>query len=183
MTGAAVVERHVGVVVQNVGSAATIAEVFETGLPLVERIVTVTGRGVRRPANLIVPVGMKVRDLVAACGGFTDDAREIVFGGPMMGLAQASLDTPVLKGTTGVVVLSEREMLEGLERLATLAADVKRVANEHMNPAKLVYVFVGHLPAIKGGDGKSEVKIEDFGPVQDLPLPDPLTLERPEPEK
>jgi len=100
---------HVGVVVQNVGSAATIAEVFETGLPLVERIVTVTGRGVRRPANLIVPVGMKVRDLLDACGGLTDDARELIFGGPMMGLAQSNLDSPVLKGTTGVVVLSERE--------------------------------------------------------------------------
>jgi electron transport complex protein RnfC len=100
---------HVGVVVQNVASAATIAEVFETGLPLVERIVTVTGGGVRRPSNLIVPVGTKIRDLVAACGGFTDDAREVVFGGPMMGLAQANLDTPVLKGTSGVVVLSEAE--------------------------------------------------------------------------
>jgi electron transport complex protein RnfC len=100
---------HVGVIVQNVASAATIAEVFETGLPLVERIVTVTGGGVRRPSNLIVPVGMKLRDLVDACGGFADDAREIVFGGPMMGQAQANLDTPVCKGTTGVVVLGARE--------------------------------------------------------------------------
>jgi electron transport complex protein RnfC len=101
---------HVGVVVQNVASAATIAEVFETGLPLVERIVTVTGRGVRRPANLIVPVGTRIRDLVAACGGMTEDAREIVFGGPMMGIAQANLDTPLLKGTSGVVVLSEADV-------------------------------------------------------------------------
>ena len=100
---------HAGVVVQNVASAATIAEVFQTGLPLVERIVTVTGRGVRRPANLIVPVGTKLRDLLAACGGLTPDAREIVFGGPMMGSAQPDLDTPVLKGTTGVVVLTARE--------------------------------------------------------------------------
>jgi electron transport complex protein RnfC len=100
---------HVGVVVQNVASAATIAEVFETGLPLVERIVTVTGRGIRRPSNLIVPVGMKLRDLVDACGGLTDDAREVVFGGPMMGAAQAHLDTPLVKGTSGVVVLAAPE--------------------------------------------------------------------------
>lgn len=100
---------HVGVIVQNVASAATIAEVFETGLPLVERIVTVTGHGVRRPSNLIVPVGMKIRDLIEACGGFTGDAREIVFGGPMMGSAQADPDTPVLKGTTGVIVLTGAE--------------------------------------------------------------------------
>ncbi len=97
---------HVGVVVQNAAAVATIGEVFETGLPLVERIVTISGRGVRRPANLIVPVGTKLRDVLAACGGLTDDAREIVFGGPMMGAAQASLDAPILKGTTGVVVLT-----------------------------------------------------------------------------
>jgi electron transport complex protein RnfC len=100
---------HVGVVVQNVGSAATIAEVFETGLPLVERIVTVTGRGVKQPGNLIVPVGTKVRELIDFCGGMTEDAHEVVFGGPMMGAPQANLDVPVVKGTTGVVVLSKDE--------------------------------------------------------------------------
>jgi len=100
---------HVGVVVQNVGSGAAIAEVFETGLPLIERIVTVSGRGIKRPSNLIVPVGTKVRDLIAACEGLTKDAHEIVFGGPMMGAPQASLDVPILKGTTGVIVLSRDE--------------------------------------------------------------------------
>jgi electron transport complex protein RnfC len=100
---------HVGVLVQNAASVATIAEVFETGLPLVERIVTVTGRGIRHPSNLIVPVGTTLGELLEACGGLTEDAREIVFGGPMMGASQANLDTPLTKGTTGVVVLSEAE--------------------------------------------------------------------------
>lgn len=101
---------HVGVVVQNVASVATIAEVFETGLPLIERIVTVTGYGVRQPSNLIVPVGTRLRDLLDACGGVTPEAREIVFGGPMMGLSQSTLDVPITKGTTGVVVLAEAEV-------------------------------------------------------------------------
>ena len=101
---------HVGAVVHNVASIATIAEVFETGLPLVERIVTVTGRGVRRPSNVIVPVGTRVGELIASCGGMTADAREIVFGGPMMGQAQASFDTPLTKGTTGVIVLTAAEV-------------------------------------------------------------------------
>ena len=100
----------VGVVVQNVGSVATLAEVFETGLPLIERIVTVTGPGVREAGNWIVPVGTKLRDLFAGSGGLTDDADEIIFGGPMMGGAVASLDTPVLKGTSGVLVLSKGEV-------------------------------------------------------------------------
>src|SRR6476619_7671628 len=99
----------VGVVVQNVGPVSAIAEVFETGLPLIERIVTVTGHGLRKPANLIVPVGTKLRDLLAFCDGVTPDASEVVIGGPMMGQAQANLDAPVLKGTTGVVVLEKYE--------------------------------------------------------------------------
>jgi electron transport complex protein RnfC len=100
----------VGVVVQNVGSVAAIAEVFETGLPLIERIVTVSGHGLHRPANLIVPVGTKLRDLLSWCDGVTPDAAEVIFGGPMMGLAQADLDVPIIKGTTGVVVLVRREI-------------------------------------------------------------------------
>jgi electron transport complex protein RnfC len=107
---------HVGVVVQNVGSIAAIAEVFETGAPLVERIVTVTGPGVVRPSNLVVPVGTPIRDALEFCGGFTDDAREVVFGGPMMGASQPDLDAPILKGTSGVVVLTEGQVEPGLVR-------------------------------------------------------------------
>ncbi len=99
-----------GVLVQNVASAATVAEVFETGMPLVERIVTVTGRGIAKPGNYLVPVGTRLSDLLAFCGGLTEDAREIVFGGPMMGVAQGRTDVPVLKGTTGIVVLTSAEV-------------------------------------------------------------------------
>jgi electron transport complex protein RnfC len=99
----------VGVLVQNVGSVAALAEVFETGMPLIERIVTVSGHGIREPGNFIVPVGTRLADLLAHCGGFTDDAAEVVVGGPMMGIAQASLEAPVTKGTTGVVVLARHE--------------------------------------------------------------------------
>ena len=100
---------HVGAVVQNVGSIAAIAEVFETGYPLIERIVTVTGPGIRKPQNLIVPVGTMVKDVIDFCGGLKDDATEVIFGGPMMGMPQPDLDVPILKGTSGVVVLTESE--------------------------------------------------------------------------
>jgi Na+-translocating ferredoxin:NAD+ oxidoreductase subunit C len=100
---------HVGAIVQNVGSIACIAEIFETGLPLIERVVTVSGPGVRRPGNLIVPVGSRLRDVLEFCGGLTPDAVEIVFGGPMMGAGIADLDTPVLKSTSGIVALTGAE--------------------------------------------------------------------------
>lgn len=101
---------HVGAVVQNVGSIATIAEIFETGLPLIERVVTVTGPGVRRPSNLIIPVGTLLGDVLDYCGGLTDDAAEIIFGGPMMGSSQPDMRTPLTKGTTGITVLTANEV-------------------------------------------------------------------------
>lgn len=100
---------HVGTVVQNVGSIAAIAEIFETGYPLIERIVTVSGPGVVRPSNLVIPVGTKLRDVLAFCDGLTPDARELLMGGPMMGMPQADLDAPVLKGTSGLVALTDAE--------------------------------------------------------------------------
>lgn len=101
---------HVGAVVQNVGSIATIAEIFETGLPLIERVVTVTGPGVRKPSNLLVPVGAMLGDVLDFCGGLTDDAAEIIFGGPMMGSSQPDLRTPLTKGVSGVTVITTSEV-------------------------------------------------------------------------
>ena len=100
---------HVGALVQNVGSLSAIAEIFETGLPLIERVVTVSGPGVREPANLVVPVGARLRDVIDFCGGLADDVHEIVIGGPMMGASQPDLDAPVIKGTTGIVCLTQAE--------------------------------------------------------------------------
>ena len=100
---------HVGAVVQNVGTIACIAEIFETGLPLIERVVTVTGPGVENPGNFIVPVGTKIRDLLAFCGGIKDNTSEVLSGGPMMGAAQPNLDAPVTKGVTGIVILTSKE--------------------------------------------------------------------------
>jgi len=101
---------HVGAVVQNVGSIATIAEIFETGLPLIERVVTVTGPGLKKPSNLIVPVGAMLGDVLEFCGGLTDDAAEIIFGGPMMGSSQPDLRTPLTKGVSGITVLTSKEV-------------------------------------------------------------------------
>lgn len=99
----------IGALVQNVATTASVAMVFETGQPLIERIMTVSGRGIRKPGNWVIPFGTKLSDVIAACGGLNDNAAEIVFGGPMMGQSQASLDVPVLKATGGILILSEDE--------------------------------------------------------------------------
>jgi electron transport complex protein RnfC len=100
---------HVGVVVNNVGTAQAIARYFRTGLPLVERVVTVTGSVVREPANLLVPLGSSFSAAVEACGGFGEPPAKVIMGGPMMGLAQYTLDVPVVKGTSGILALSSAE--------------------------------------------------------------------------
>ncbi len=99
----------VGVVVQNVGTAVAIYEACRYGKPLIERVVTVTGRGVKQPGNLMARIGTPIGQLIEECGGFTDNPKKVILGGPMMGFAQFSLDVPVTKGTSGVLVLSEQE--------------------------------------------------------------------------
>jgi Na+-translocating ferredoxin:NAD+ oxidoreductase subunit C len=97
----------VSIVVQNVGTAAALADLFDRGLPLVERVLTVTGPGIRRPANLLVPLGTPLSAVIEQCGGLTSDARQVILGGPMMGMAQKDLSVPVIKGTSGILALTE----------------------------------------------------------------------------
>lgn len=99
----------VGCLVNNVGTMAAIADYFDRGKPLIERIVTVSGPGVRRPANVLVPIGTSVRDVLDHCGGLVSDTREVVMGGPMMGTPLASLDVPILKGTSGILAFTEEQ--------------------------------------------------------------------------
>lgn len=99
----------VGVVVNNVGTAAAIAQVIRTGQPLIERVVTVTGSMVENPKNLLVRVGTLFGDLLDQCG-LKGQPGKIVQGGPMMGITQFSTDVPVVKGVSGVLVLSPEEV-------------------------------------------------------------------------
>lgn len=100
----------IGVLVCNVGTIAAISDYFRKGKPLIERVVTITGTAIRRPTNVLVPIGTPMRDVVELCGGVTDEAVRILLGGPMMGAVQKSLDVPVVKGTSGILVLTDKEV-------------------------------------------------------------------------
>jgi electron transport complex protein RnfC len=93
-------------VTNNVGTAAAMSDLVRSGLPLIERVVTVSGTGIRRPANVLVPIGTPLRDLVEYCGGMLPRVRQVILGGPLMGQAQKNLDVPVVKGTSGVLVFT-----------------------------------------------------------------------------
>ncbi len=98
----------VGVVVDNISTAAQIAVTLKTGMPLIDRVVTVSGDGVKSPANYQVRLGTSYKTLFEQSGGFEEDIVKVIAGGPMMGQAQFSLEDPVIKGTSSLLALREK---------------------------------------------------------------------------
>ena len=95
----------VGAAVSNVSTVKAIADAIKTGMPLIERVTTVTGPYIANPGNFIVKIGTSASELVAACGGITADDATIKAGGPMMGFPQDTLDTPIMKGSNGIIAI------------------------------------------------------------------------------
>jgi len=102
----------VGCVVSNVSTAKAIGDAISSGKTLYERVVTVTGRGITEPKNLLVRMGTPIGDLIKQCGGFSKKPGKIISGGPMMGFAQFNLDAPITKGSGGLVILPEEEVIK-----------------------------------------------------------------------
>jgi len=99
----------VGCIVMNVNSVSFIASFIKTGMPLVNKRVTVDGSVVRQPMNIEVPIGTSLADVFEFCGGFTSSPYKILMGGPMMGIAQYSLETSVIKVTNAILALDKKE--------------------------------------------------------------------------
>ncbi len=100
----------VGVAISNVGTVASVARGVIKEEPLTHRVISVSGRGIRNPKNLFVPIGISMREVIRYCGGITQDAARIISGGPMMGFAFSDMATPVTKGTSGITVLTHDEI-------------------------------------------------------------------------
>ncbi|HAH59067.1 MAG: electron transport complex subunit RsxC [Lentimicrobium sp.] len=96
---------EVGCVVQNVGTALAVYEAVQKNKPLIDRVVTVTGKKLDRPSNLRVRIGTPVGNLIEYAGGLPEDTGKVISGGPMMGKALSSLDVPVVKGTSGILLM------------------------------------------------------------------------------
>ena len=99
----------IGAIVMNIETVYEISRAFYTGMPLTERIVTVSGDAVNNPSNFLVPLGVPASFLFDAAGGFSKPPKKIIFGGPMMGNSQYSLDVPITKTTSAVLAFSESE--------------------------------------------------------------------------
>lgn len=97
----------VGAIVHNVGTAFAVYEAIQKNKPLFERVVTVTGPHLQDPSNFLVRIGTPVSKLIEAAGGLPDNTGKVISGGPMMGKALSNTDVPVVKGTTGILLLPE----------------------------------------------------------------------------
>ncbi|MCR4769093.1 MAG: electron transport complex subunit RsxC [Bacteroidaceae bacterium] len=99
----------VGAIIQNVGTAYAVYEAVMKNKPLIERIVTVTGKSLENPSNFLTRLGTPMSQLIDACGGLPEDTGKIIGGGPMMGKALLSTDIPICKGSSGVLIMNEKE--------------------------------------------------------------------------
>ncbi|MEG2277082.1 MAG: electron transport complex subunit RsxC [Odoribacter sp.] len=99
----------VGAVVQNVGTAFAVYEAVMKNKPLVERVVTVTGKSVRHPGNFLCRIGTPISKLIEAAGGLPDDTVKVIGGGPMMGRSIVNIDSPVMKGSSGILLINKKE--------------------------------------------------------------------------
>ncbi|HPP03980.1 MAG TPA: electron transport complex subunit RsxC [Spirochaetota bacterium] len=99
----------VGVVVQNVSTVIAIKEAIVNDKPLIDRVITVSGSGIKEPKNLKVKIGTLIKDVIEECSGFKKEVKKVIVGGPMMGFTQMNLDSPITKGCSGILVWTENE--------------------------------------------------------------------------
>lgn len=141
----------VGCAVFNVATFLAVYRAAHRGQPVIRRIVTITGEGVRKPCNLLVRIGTPFSELIEAAGGLTDDVWKVVAGGPMMGVAQPDLDVPVVKGTNAILCLSKAQDGEtGKQTSCIRCGKCVSVCPMRLQPLYLYrYQGAGDLEALK----------------------------------
>ena len=105
----------VGVAVHNVSTAAAVTDAVMLGRPLIERVCTVTGPAIKEPKNLRIRIGMPLSHLVEVCGGLVEEPGKIILGGPMMGFTQVGFNVPVIRGSSGLLLLREEDIANSPE--------------------------------------------------------------------
>ncbi|MCK4248148.1 MAG: electron transport complex subunit RsxC [Candidatus Omnitrophica bacterium] len=146
----------VGAVVSNAGTAVAVTQAVVQGRALTKRVVTVTGSGIKEPANVLVPIGALFREVIDFCGGLTPEAGKVIMGGPMMGLSQWTLNVPVVKATSGILVLNKKEA--ALDRETACIRCARCVDHCPMN---LLPVELGRIVQGEKWDCLAEYNIKD----------------------
>lgn len=126
-----------GCIVQNIDTAVAIHRAIVRGRPLMRRIVTVTGSVVKEPKNFKVRIGTSFKELIEAAGGFTEEPGKIIAGGPMMGMAQYSLDIPIVKGSGAILCLSKKDIAYNPQSNCIRCGKCVEVCPIHLIPSEL----------------------------------------------
>jgi Na+-translocating ferredoxin:NAD+ oxidoreductase subunit C len=126
-----------GIIMNNVSTIAVIADWLDSGMPYIDRMVTVSGPGIERPSNLLVPLGTPVREVLRFCGGLSPDTREVIMGGPMMGTPIASLDAPVIKSSSGILAFTAAETARPREYPCIRCGRCVEACPYFLNPSRL----------------------------------------------
>ncbi len=134
-----------GIIMNNVSTVAAIADYFASGMPYIDRMVTVSGPGIEYPANLVVPLGTPVREVLRFCGGVREDTREVVMGGPMMGTPVASLDEPVIKSSSGLLAFTAEHTARPTEYPCIRCGRCVEACPYFLNPARLAKLAKARL--------------------------------------
>ncbi len=127
----------VGVAVHNISSAAAVTDAVMLGRPLIERVCTVTGPAIRDPKNLRIRIGTPLSHLVEVCGGCVESPGKIILGGPMMGFAQVSLEVPAVRGTSGLLLLREKDVVRNPEGPCIRCARCVQACPIHLLPTTI----------------------------------------------
>jgi len=127
----------VGVVVQNIGTIVAIEDAVVKGIPLIQRVTTISGSAIKEPKNLLLRIGTTFEDAIENCGGFIEKPAKIIMGGPMMGFAQSNLKIPIIKGVSGILGLSKKDINTGVQSPCIRCGKCLTVCPCGLNPSML----------------------------------------------
>ena len=141
----------VGVVVQNVGTTAAVFKAVRFGMPVIDRITTVTGPGIKIPKNLRIRIGTPFSEIIEFCGGLKGKTGKVISGGPMMGMTQYSLDVPVIKGTSGILIFRDGDLKLRESNACIRCGKCLEICPMGINPSLLgVCVEAGAMDELEG---------------------------------
>ncbi len=150
---------NIGCVVYNVSTLAAVYRAVRLGKPLVERLVTISGETVAHPQNLIVPIGTPFLDIIEQAGGISDKTERVISGGPMMGVAQADLEAPVVKATNAILCLPKDKNGKAETPVCIRCGKCLAVCPMHLQP---LYLYRYAL----AGDAKRLVRLNLFDCIE-----------------
>lgn len=143
----------VGCVIQNIGTAISIYDAIVKGQPVLTAALTVSGLGINQPKNLIVRVGTPVIEILEYCGGIKDEAKKVVVGGPMMGVTQFDFNAPIVKATSGILALTDKEIGKNTQTACLKCGMCVDVCPLGLMPTKLArYSQLGKLDEAEKSD-------------------------------